>query len=276
MRLMTWNLWWRFGPWRERHQAITRTLRDVVPDVLALQETWTEDGRSQHRLLAEELGLASVGTASDQAPGSPGLGNAVLSRWPIVGSRVVDLSDSPAEPRTALIADIETPWGAVQVVSTHLSWRPAAGSVRRRQTRLIKSRLDRQEPGALPPIVMGDLNCEPTSDELRQLVGLTAADSEGGPVFMDCWQQARPNLLGHTWDRKNPYAAATPWPDRRVDYVLAGLPEPDLVEQGKAAWYEVGGCELAGTSPIDGVLPSDHYAVVASLQPHPSPRQRSL
>ena len=30
MRVATWNLWWRFGPWQARQPAIEATLADIV------------------------------------------------------------------------------------------------------------------------------------------------------------------------------------------------------------------------------------------------------
>ena len=36
--VLTWNVWGRFGPWREREAALIRTLRTLAPDVVALQE----------------------------------------------------------------------------------------------------------------------------------------------------------------------------------------------------------------------------------------------
>jgi endonuclease/exonuclease/phosphatase family metal-dependent hydrolase len=48
-------------------------------------------------------------------------------------------------------------------------------------------------------------------------------------------------------------------PDRRIDYVLLGRPR-----RGGAA--HVVRCALAGTEPVAGVVPSDHYAVFADLR----------
>jgi hypothetical protein len=47
-------------------------------------------------------------------------------------------------------------------------------------------------------------------------------------------------------------------PDSRIDYVLVGLPR-----QGRGKVRSAG---LAGASPVGGVWPSDHFAVVAELQ----------
>jgi hypothetical protein len=47
--------------------------------------------------------------------------------------------------------------------------------------------------------------------------------------------------------------------DRRLDYIFVGGPGSD------GAGHIVD-CNLAGNKPIDGVWPSDHYAVVAELR----------
>ena len=43
MRVVTWNLWWRFGPWEARFPAIQETIRRLDPDVLygrVITEGW--------------------------------------------------------------------------------------------------------------------------------------------------------------------------------------------------------------------------------------------
>jgi endonuclease/exonuclease/phosphatase family metal-dependent hydrolase len=46
--VMTWNIWWRFGPrWRQRQPALIETLRNLDPDVVALQEVWRSDETTQ-------------------------------------------------------------------------------------------------------------------------------------------------------------------------------------------------------------------------------------
>ena len=42
VRILTWNLWWRFGAWRERRNAIVAELTRVVPDICGLQEAWDD------------------------------------------------------------------------------------------------------------------------------------------------------------------------------------------------------------------------------------------
>lgn len=42
LRVMTWNVCGRFGPWQEREAALIRTLETLAPDVVALQECWRD------------------------------------------------------------------------------------------------------------------------------------------------------------------------------------------------------------------------------------------
>ena len=89
---------------------------------------------------------------------------------------------------------------------------------------------------------------------------LTGRADTAAPGFalFDAWEMAG-NGGGHTWTRHNPWAAPALLPDRRIDYVLVGRPR-----RGGAG--HVVGCAIAGAEPVDGVVPSDHYAVVADLR----------
>ena len=107
-------------------------------------------------------------------------------------------------------------------------------------------------------MVTGDLNAEPGSDELRLLGGLLTAPAVPGLVLVDAWRYADPADPGFTWDHRNGYQANSVIPDSRIDYILAGLPR-----DGRGKVVSV---RLARTAPVDGVWPSDHFAVVADLQ----------
>ena len=47
VRIVTWNLWGRYGPWEERMPVIVENLGAINADILALQEVWEDDTRSQ-------------------------------------------------------------------------------------------------------------------------------------------------------------------------------------------------------------------------------------
>ena len=85
MRVVTWNVWGRYGPWRDREAAIVATLQDARPDVVVLTESWSKGGDSQCARLAGPLGLphhifSGIPAEEDEAALS---GVAVLSRGPI-------------------------------------------------------------------------------------------------------------------------------------------------------------------------------------------------
>ena len=86
MRVLTWNLWWRFGPWEPRQASIRAELGAVAPDIAFLQEVWATDERDQGTELAEATGLQLARTRrlTGEREGQPQeFGNAILSRWPI-------------------------------------------------------------------------------------------------------------------------------------------------------------------------------------------------
>ncbi|HEX6583033.1 MAG TPA: endonuclease/exonuclease/phosphatase family protein [Thermoleophilaceae bacterium] len=91
VRVATWNLWWRFGSWRERATAIRAVLREARPDICALQEVWATPRRNFAAQLADELEMHWVWLRSPRpdrwharvAGSSADVGHAILARWPI-------------------------------------------------------------------------------------------------------------------------------------------------------------------------------------------------
>jgi endonuclease/exonuclease/phosphatase family metal-dependent hydrolase len=263
MRVLTWNLWWRYGPWQRRYDAIAATLAEANPDVCGLQEVWDDGERNLAGELAGRLGLHWCWAPAAEGRDSEGnqvlIGNAVLSRWPIAGHEQVPLpTGNVGEGRVALHARIDAPGGTLPMFTTHLTYRPGASHVRTEQVRELASFVaDRAADTVYPPVVTGDLNAEPDSDELRLLGGLLTAPVAPGLVLVDSWRYADPADPGFTWDRRNGYQAHTVIPDSRIDYILAGLHR-----HGRG---RVQSARLAGNTPVDGVWPSDHFAVVAEL-----------
>ncbi len=262
MRILTWNLWWQFGPWEQRLDAVVATLRHWAPDVLCLQEVWTDaGGRSSAQVIAEALGHPSVVDEIGFTLGETGFGNAVTSRFPIVGRDAVALpaAGERDEHRRLVVADLDTGSEAITVACTHLNWRPDHGHVRRAQVASIGEALARRRQAVT--VLCGDLNAEPTSDEVRALTGL-APLSAPGLVFTDAWSAAGRGA-GNTWDNVNPFAATEREPDRRIDYVLVAWPYP-------AGYGHPVRAELVGTAPVTGVWPSDHYGVIVDLADPPA------
>lgn len=260
LTVLSWNIWWRFGPWEERLPAIVETIRRLDPDIACLQEVWIDvDGDdSSARRIGDALGLEHRGGHRLDLDGI-GFGNAVVSRWPIVGSEVLPLPapDDANELRTCVRADIDSPHGPLQVFSTHLNWRFDQSAIRQDQVRAICQFIDDSPARTYPPILCGDMNAVPESDEIRMLTGRTAVPVPK-LVFHDAWEVAGSGH-GLTWSNENPHAVLDLEPNRRIDYVLVGWPKSG----GRG---QVLDAQVAGSDPIDGVVPSDHYGVMATLR----------
>lgn len=261
VRVLTWNLWWRFGPWEQRAPAIAAELERLDPDIACLQEVWAEGATTLAAELADRLGFHHVFDARLDVDGVR-FGNAVLSRWPITtaGTLPLPAPQDKEELRLCLRADVDGPRGPIQVFCTHLNWRLDQSAIRQAQVRAICELIagSRPEGGrTFPPVLCGDFNADPDSDEMRLLTGRSDPPVPG-LVFHDAWAVAGAGP-GMTWDNRNPYAALELEPDRRIDYVLVGWPKA-----GGAG--HVVSARLAGLDPVDGVVPSDHLAVVAELR----------
>jgi endonuclease/exonuclease/phosphatase family metal-dependent hydrolase len=265
VRVMTWNLWWRFGPWEARREAILRVLREVSPDVLGLQEVWADDTGNLAEQLAEELGMHCVHTPSTtpqrwqrRLDGSPvGEGNAVLSRYPVLDHQVLRMPGVDADDeRMGTHVRLGAGGHEVPFFTTHLSSPVESSGVRVAQAAELARFVARwRGDGVFPPVLTGDLNAWPDSDEVRLLCGYKTAPV-AGQVLMDAWEYAEPGRPWVTWDPGNPFVPPGA-PPIRIDYVLVGQPH--------AGVGRVLDVRRAGDAPVDGVLPSDHYAVVAEL-----------
>jgi endonuclease/exonuclease/phosphatase family metal-dependent hydrolase len=265
MRVMTWNLWWRFGDWQTRKKAILEVLREENPDICGLQEVWADASGNLAQWLADELGMQwAFGAPSDQqrwrdriSDPTAQFGIAVLSRWPIVSHAVHDLPLDPSRPLLTTI--IEAPHGRIPFLTTHLSSLPLGISAKRMaQLEFVARHVAALPAETHPPIVTGDFNAEPDSDELRRFGGILSAPFAEGQVFLDAWRWAESGDPGHTWDRENPYVASWIAPSSRIDYihVVARAEGPGHIESARRT----------GFGAVNGVWPSDHAAVVAELR----------
>lgn len=259
LRVATWNVWWRFGPWEARAPGVSATLRSINADIVCLQEVWEEDGVNQAEELAAECG-AHAASAIHRGQGAS-LGNAIISRWPIVEHTTTALPLPNGDPgyRTLLRARVDSPHGLIDAYSTHIDYRFDHSAQRSRQLTAICETIaaDRSDPEvSFPPILCGDLNATPHSEEIRMLTGAAPPPVEG-LAFTDTWAAVESGP-GFTWDERNPHLAGSTWPRRRLDYVLVGWPRDKPVGNPVRA-------RLAGARPHNGVWPSDHLAVVVDL-----------
>lgn len=259
LRVATINIWNRMGPWDERLGALRTEIARIDADVIGLQEVLAipEYGFDQAALLAEghryEIALGRHPTALPNR-----IGNAVLSRFPIAETAVLALPGTDEE-RLVLFAALDSPQGLIPFFTTHLDWRLDHGHVRQAQVIALTAFIEAHAPhDGVPPIIVGDFNAEPDSDEMRFLRGLTTLGGGRSHYFADCFAVAGDGSAGFTYDRTNDFAAMLREPNRRIDYIY--VRGPDERFRGEPLSARVAFAEKHG-----GVFPSDHFGLVAEI-----------
>jgi endonuclease/exonuclease/phosphatase family metal-dependent hydrolase len=260
LKLVTLNIWNRQGPWPERVKLIRKGLEELQPDVVGLQEVLRHEAEPRHQAqeVADGLGYHAAYGPAWHIGGGLDFGNAILSRWPILEGESFPLPNDPGEESRALLyTKVESPWGALPVFCTHLAWKFHQGALRERQVAAIAERVHELAPaGGLPPILMGDFNAEPDSDEIRFLRGLGSLRGRS-VYFADCFALAGEGA-GHTFARSNVFAEPLHEPDRRIDYIFVRGPDRKLRGEPLAA-------RVCFQIPDGGVFPTDHYGVYAEI-----------
>lgn len=247
VRVMTWNVWWRFGPrWQARQPGILRTLRAADADVVALQEVWGTPERTQPDELAAQLGMHAGFAAPSYPPETDvpraddaALGVGILSRWPILALRPEPM---PARHRAfdpvALVATLDRPGGPLHVVVACLEYDPAYNDDRIAQARAVAAlATDPALDGPAPVLVAGDLNATADSPVLRPLTD----------VLSDAWTLGGGDPATST----APPDAGPELRDRRIDHIL--------FRPGRAAQRVT----VTRAERADG--PSDHRAIRCDL-----------
>jgi len=266
---VTLNIWNRFGPWEERLPRIREGLRALNADIIGLQEVLAmQAGIDQNELVTNQLATSHFAWGQHSKNPNP-VGNSILSRWPIKETASFDLDDGGTnEQRVLVYALLDKPHGDIPVFCTHLNWRLDQGHVRVLQVKEVAAIVDIKAPkNGFPPILMGDFNAEPDSDEMRYLRGLTGL---GGKCvhYTDCFGATRgspgssasgpDDRDGYTFSRDNPFALVCHEPNRRIDYIFVRGPD----DRGRG---EPLASRVCMNEMVNGMHPSDHNGVWAKI-----------
>ncbi|HEX2677056.1 MAG TPA: endonuclease/exonuclease/phosphatase family protein [Polyangiales bacterium] len=132
---------------------IARVLQKLEADVVALQELACHgETLGPIQVLSELTGLTPIWTPTWYRDGVH-FGNALLTTFPVLQQRTLDLTCYDREPRSALDVMLDAPPTRLRVIATHLGLWPAE---RRKQVRRI---LDSTEhaPDTVT-VMLGDIN----------------------------------------------------------------------------------------------------------------------
>lgn len=199
------------------------SLAALAADVVCLQEVdrhysersgWADQAGE----LAAALGMTAVyGVALRQAARAPDrpprdYGNAILTRLPVRGHRVIRLPGRPrSEPRSMVIAELSPGAAATGTAGLHvgcLHLQHNSAPARAAQLDVVVAEL----PRTGPLVLAGDFNATPDAGELAPLRGR----------LVDCWERGGRGR-GATFPSR--------FPLRRLDYVLVS---PELTPRRAA------------------------------------------
>lgn len=212
LRVMTYNI--RAGNDLERRSNLSRVaalIDSVHADFVLLQEVDRRTARSgvvdQPDTLARLTGMHVVFGSAMAFDGGE-FGVAILSRWPVIRSRVIPLGiPRPAEletrayePRTLVHVVAAAPDGELHVLATHVDHQGDA-VFRQLQLMQLLAYVADEVPRDAAVILGGDLNARPDAAEVRAL----------GIAFDDSWARCGEGA-GDTFRSDRP--------DRRIDYLL--------------------------------------------------------
>jgi endonuclease/exonuclease/phosphatase family metal-dependent hydrolase len=138
-------------------------ISEINADIIALQEVMRPlQGDDPLEAIAEAMGLY-VTFAATRVHKRGELGNAILSRWPLGGVSMLDLSCSRLEKRVAVSAQIPFEGGVLEVVSTHLA---LSDRTRHKQ---VQALLGHHQTGQGPAVLLGDMNAWRRCPATREL-----------------------------------------------------------------------------------------------------------
>ncbi len=185
MRIMTYNI--RSGRNMENVLAPEeqiKVIKGLAPDICALNEvrvhTTDVGGMDIAAEYGEKLGMEHRFARTIDINGGE-YGIAMLSRYPIVSSRIVPVPDLPEEergrrfePRTVLACEIDTPEGRLCAITSHFG---LSDGERKNAAATVLSLVSETD---MPVVFMGDLNAKPGDaviESLRAALYDTAGDT---------------------------------------------------------------------------------------------------
>jgi endonuclease/exonuclease/phosphatase family metal-dependent hydrolase len=260
IRVVTWNVWGRYGPDCEARQAVLeQTLEQTAPDLTCLVEAWRQGDSTQPGRVAARLGLAHHRFVGDWEQEDWVSGIGFVSRWPMTEPRRRPLrAEDGSGFGEAVHVAVTGERGPIQLFAVMLDYPLDASGLRQHQVRQLVQFIAETASRRDLILVCGDFNAGPDSDEIRMLTG-RSAPAATGMVFYDAWEVAGDGSPGFTWSNRNPLAAIGLYPDRRFDYIFSAWPRRGGVGHPT-------GCSLLGVRAPGEQQASDHYGLAADLR----------
>lgn len=264
VRVVTLNLWQRYGAWPDRRSVLINGLRALQPDVAAFQESIKKDEYDQIRdLLGSKFHIVHQKNRDQQ-----GMGVSIASRWPLGEVHEVDLNVTPrcaGFPAGTLVAEVQAPdpIGSMLFVNHFPHWQLNFERERELQAVVAAQFVEGQVQRASRQVVLvGDFDADPEAASIRFWTGHQSI-ADISVCYRDAWGSTHSEDPGHTFTPASPVvkneSPFRDWPFRRIDYVFVRFG----AHGGEA--MDILACARIFDKPVDGVWASDHFGLVADL-----------
>lgn len=269
VRVLTLNLWQRYGAWADRRSVLIEGIRVLDPDLLAFHESIRT---SEYDQAADLLG-PGFNLVHSKGRDPNGMGISIASRWPLGEVKEVDLKVTPRTadfPCTTLVAEViaPVPIGTLLFVNHFPSWQLNFEHERELQAvaaaRFVEELIGQNNQQV---VMVGDLDADPNAASIRFWSGRQSL-ANFSVCYRDAWESTHPEDPGHTFTPRNPLVTDgvvkgmrpfRDWPFRRIDYVFVRFG----THGGRA--LDIAACTRVFDEPIHGIWASDHFGLVADL-----------
>lgn len=269
LRVVTLNLWRDDYLKKERLELTVKAIKNASPTIVTLQEVTsaTDLGyQTTAHYIAEKTGMRVIVCNN---PSEEEIGTAILSTLPAGFSQKVKLTDQNGK---AVYAELVHPKRNILIATAHLSWGSLSEGDRLEEARKLDSIISSKislDSGKIRDnyigIITGDFNSLPDSPTLNYLRGKLLLEGKN-TLWVDSWEHK--DVPGYTSSltNKNAHITATGsglnpllrMPERRIDYILSyGY------AYGRAGSFVES--ELFAHQPTNGLFPSDHFGVLATI-----------
>lgn len=267
IKIMTYNLM-GMKPntdWQTRLHHTLQHLKTINPDIIGLQEINEPQGGGGGINMAEEI-ADSLGvhfnqyyfvyqqvthTSWSQFDESIG----IISKHPIISNGYDNLTPG-VFPRKVVWTYLQTPIGYLHFFNTHLSYLTEHNAIRLQQVNEIKEFVTSKESSwnGIGSILVGDLNCTPSSDPVSALT-----NPESGVGFTGAYAYSHSNSSGYTYPAGDPY--------KKIDY--------NFIKN--SSYIIIDTSYIVINTPYNGQhYPSDHYGLLTILSTSDTPLTTNL
>lgn len=269
VRVLTLNLWQRYGSWPERRSLLIDGLRALEPDVAAFQESVTSDDYNQ---ITDLLG-SGFHVVHHKNRDPQGMGISIASRWPLGEVHALDLDVTPrcaGFPAGTMVAEIQGPDPVGSFLFVNHFPHFQLSFERERELQAVRAAQfieDLVQGGTRQVILVGDFDADPEAASIRFWSGRQSLDGMS-VCYRDAWASMHPDDPGHTFTPDSPVVKDEvvkgmrpfrDWPFRRIDYIFVRFG----AHGGQA--MDIVDCARIFEKPVDKVWPSDHFGLVADL-----------